>query len=105
MALADGKVTKVGKKTLLQQIITMVEDAQTCRAPIQNLVDKISEHFPPTVIILSVLVFVRIIINNNKKHYGENGIAYRGNALRFLRNRHSNADFYYGGSRRSVCRL
>jgi len=52
------KVTKVGKKTLLQQIITMVEDAQARRAPIQNLVDKISEYFVPTVIILSVLVFV-----------------------------------------------
>jgi len=56
--LIKFKVTKVGKKTLLQQIITMVEDAQARRAPIQNLVDKISEYFVPAVIILSVLVFV-----------------------------------------------
>ena len=56
--LIKFKVTKVGKKTLLQQIIAMVEDAQARRAPIQNLVDKISEYFVPTVIILAVLVFV-----------------------------------------------
>lgn len=52
------KATKVGKNTLLYQIITMVEEAQARRAPVQDLVDKISEYFVPAVIILSVLVFV-----------------------------------------------
>ena len=51
------KVTKVGKDTLLNQIIKMVEEAQASRAPIQDLVDKISEYFVPAVIVLSVLVF------------------------------------------------
>jgi len=51
------KATKVGKETLLYQIIMMVEEAQASRAPIQNLVDKISEYFVPTVIVLSVIVF------------------------------------------------
>src|SRR3989344_708530 len=52
------KATKVGKDTLLHQIINMVEEAQARRAPIQNLVDKISERFVPAVVILAVLVFV-----------------------------------------------
>ncbi|MEK9147915.1 MAG: heavy metal translocating P-type ATPase, partial [Patescibacteria group bacterium] len=52
------KATKVGKETLLYQIIQMVEEAQARRAPIQNLVDKISEYFVPTVVVLSVITFV-----------------------------------------------
>ncbi len=51
------KATKVGKDTLLYQIIRMVEEAQATRAPIQNLVDKISEYFVPAVIILSIITF------------------------------------------------
>ncbi len=52
------KATKVGKDTLLSQIIRMVEEAQASRAPIQNLVDKISEYFVPAVVVLSVITFV-----------------------------------------------
>ena len=52
------KATKVGKETLLYQIIQMVEEAQASRAPIQNLVDKISEYFVPAVVTLSVITFV-----------------------------------------------
>jgi len=52
------KAVKVGKDTMLHQIINMVEEAQARRAPIQNVVDKISERFVPAVIILAVLVFV-----------------------------------------------
>ena len=51
------RATKVGKDTLLYQIIHMVEEAQASRAPIQNLVDKISEYFVPAVVVLSILVF------------------------------------------------
>jgi P-type Cu+ transporter len=55
--LIKFKATKVGKDTLLYQIIKMVEEAQASRAPIQDLVDKISEYFVPTVIVISILVF------------------------------------------------
>lgn len=52
------KATKIGKDTLLNQIIRMVEEAQAKRAPVQDLVDKVSEYFVPAVVILSVLTFV-----------------------------------------------
>lgn len=52
------KATKVGKETLLYQIIQMVEEAQASRAPIQNLVDKISESFVPAVIVISIITFI-----------------------------------------------
>ena len=52
------KATKVGKDTLLNQIIKMVEEAQASRAPVQDLVDKVSEYFVPFVITLSVVTFV-----------------------------------------------
>lgn len=52
------KASKVGKDTLLNQIIKMVEEAQASRAPVQDLVDKVSEYFVPGVIVLSILTFV-----------------------------------------------
>mgnify|MGYP003309777608 FL=1 len=55
----DGTVllrtNKVAEDTLLANIIPMVEDAQSGKAPIQRLVDKISAIFVPVVIILAVL--------------------------------------------------
>jgi Cu+-exporting ATPase len=55
--LIKFKAMKVGKDTLLYQIIKMVEEAQASRAPIQNLVDKISEYFVPIVVIFAIAVF------------------------------------------------
>lgn len=56
--LIKFKATKVGKDTLLYQIIHMVEEAQATRAPVQDLVDKISEYFVPAVVVFSALVGV-----------------------------------------------
>ena len=55
--LIKFKATKVGKDTLLYQIIQMVEEAQTRRAPVQDLVDKISEYFVPAVIVIALITF------------------------------------------------
>lgn len=48
---------KVGKDTMLSQIIKLVEDAQGSKAPIQKLADVVSSYFVPTVISLAVLSF------------------------------------------------
>lgn len=49
---------RVGSKTLLSQIITMVREAQRSRPPIQRLADKISEYFVPTVIAVAIITFL-----------------------------------------------
>ncbi len=50
--------TKIGKDTLLSQIIRMVEEAQGSKAPIQALADKISSIFVPVVLIIALVTFV-----------------------------------------------
>jgi len=52
------KATKVGKDSTLAQIIKLVEDAQSSKAPIAKLADKISGIFVPIVMILATLTFV-----------------------------------------------
>ncbi len=52
------KTTKVGKDTALAQIIQMVGQAQSSKAPIQKIVDKVAGYFVPTVIIIAILSFV-----------------------------------------------
>ena len=52
------KATKVGKDTMLAQIIRLVEAAQGSKAPIQRLVDVISAYFVPAVVIMATLSFV-----------------------------------------------
>ncbi|MCR4275858.1 MAG: heavy metal translocating P-type ATPase [Candidatus Parcubacteria bacterium] len=47
------KATKVGSETLLAHIITMVEEAQGSKAPIQALADKISGIFVPVVLVIA----------------------------------------------------
>lgn len=52
------KATKVGSDTMLAQIVDMVKKAQTSHAQIQNLTDKISNIFVPTVLIIAILTFI-----------------------------------------------
>ena len=63
------KAVKVGKETMLAQIIKMVQDAQGSKAPVQKLVDKIAGIFVPVVIGIAILTFLLWIILG-----GENGL-------------------------------
>lgn len=51
------KAEKVGSETVLAQIVDFVKKAQTSRAPIQDLTDKISGIFVPAVVSLAILTF------------------------------------------------
>ncbi len=50
--------TKVGSDTMLAQIVKMVAEAQSSRAPIQRLADVVSGYFVPIVLMLAALTFV-----------------------------------------------
>ncbi|HEX3701952.1 MAG TPA: heavy metal translocating P-type ATPase [Vicinamibacterales bacterium] len=52
------RAERVGRDTLLSQIVRMVGDAQRSRAPIQRLADQIAAYFVPAVVLVAVLAFV-----------------------------------------------
>ena len=52
------EATKVGKDTVLAQIIRLVEEAQGSKAPIQRMADYVASIFVPTVIGIAVLTFL-----------------------------------------------
>jgi len=55
--LLEIKVTKVGADSTLSKIIRLVENAQAGKAPVQRLVDRISEIFVPIVIVIAAVTF------------------------------------------------
>ncbi|MGE5581729.1 MAG: heavy metal translocating P-type ATPase [Bacillota bacterium] len=52
------EATKIGKETVLSQIIKMVEDAQGTKAPIQKIADQVSGVFVPIVLGIAVATFL-----------------------------------------------
>jgi len=52
------RATRVGKDTMLSQIVHMVAEAQRSRAPIQKLADQVSGWFVPAVVLIAIVTFV-----------------------------------------------
>jgi len=52
------RATRVGKDTMLSQIVRMVAAAQRSRAPIQALADKVSGWFVPAVVLVAIVTFI-----------------------------------------------
>lgn len=54
----DFKVTRAGRDTQLSQIVRLVQEAQTSRAPIQRMADTVAGYFVPIIITLGLSTFV-----------------------------------------------
>lgn len=54
----DFRVTRAGRDTQLSQIVKLVQEAQTSRAPIQRMADIVAGYFVPTIITLGLLTFI-----------------------------------------------
>jgi len=52
------RATRVGRDTMLAQIIQMVREAQGSKAPIQRTVDMVSGYFAPAVMIIAIVTFM-----------------------------------------------
>lgn len=60
------RATKIGKDTVLSQIVKLVEDAQGSKAPIQKLADIIAAYFVPVVFVVAALSFVLWLVYGPK---------------------------------------
>lgn len=54
----DFRVSRAGRDTQLSQIVKLVQDAQTTRAPIQEVADTLAGYFVPTILILGLITFL-----------------------------------------------
>jgi len=65
------KAVKVGRETMLAQIIKAVQDAQGSKAPVQKLVDKIASIFVPVVMLVALVSFVAWIVLGGENSWAQ----------------------------------
>ncbi|CAL1409591.1 unnamed protein product [Linum trigynum] len=68
------KATHVGSEAALSQIVQLVEAAQLARAPVQQLADRISRYFVPTVVVVAFITWLVWFIAGEVGLYPRNWI-------------------------------
>ncbi|KAK9103594.1 hypothetical protein Sjap_020848 [Stephania japonica] len=68
------QVTRIGSESSLSQIVRLVESAQMAKAPVQKLADRISKHFVPVVIVLSLSTWLAWFLAGRFGWYPESWI-------------------------------
>lgn len=56
------KALRLGEESVLSRIVKLVEEAQTSKAPVQRLADKISSIFVPSVLLIALIVFLAFLV-------------------------------------------
>ncbi len=65
----DFRITRAGRDTQLSQIVKLVQEAQTSRAPIQRVADVVAGYFVPAIIALGLLTFVAwMVLSHALRH-------------------------------------
>ena len=65
----EFEVSAIGKDSVFGRIITLVEEAQGSKAPIQKLADKVAAIFVPIVIVISIVTFILWIILGGENYF------------------------------------
>jgi len=64
-----SEATHVGSDSMLAQIVKLVQDAQTSKAPVQLLADRIAGYFIPGIITLALITFFSWVVVVIVSHY------------------------------------
>ncbi|BFZ54635.1 Cu(2+)-transporting P-type ATPase [Savitreella phatthalungensis] len=62
----DIRITRTGRDTQLAQIVRLVQDAQTSRAPIQRFSDRVAGYFVPIILTLSICTFFGWLVASSR---------------------------------------
>ncbi len=58
----EYQAEKIGKETTISEIVRLVVEATSTKAPIQRIADKISSYFVPTIILISLVTFIGYLL-------------------------------------------
>lgn len=80
----DFKVTRAGRDTQLSQIVKLVQDAQTSRAPIQRMADVLAGYFVPVIISLGLITFLAWMVLSHALPYPPKIFLQEGNGGKIM---------------------